>query len=191
MSIHNLEGHESQRTALDDWESLLYVICWLGTYGVNHADNRNIKEGEADEISKWRTGSMMAIAKSKRTQMDSLRSFRSTILAGFQDQYVLLKILADAIYQALFQHKGCEGALIPKMQVVNLFELDTEEDVHNLPSDQPSAEQPSCDPLVHRKENEEDIIRTLLEAIKRASAAAQTRLARRAANVGTTSAPAQ
>ncbi|KAJ2530583.1 hypothetical protein EV175_007287, partial [Coemansia sp. RSA 1933] len=56
MSIHNLEGHESQRTAFDDWESLLYVICWPGTYGINHTDNRNIKEGEADEISKWRTG---------------------------------------------------------------------------------------------------------------------------------------
>ncbi|KAJ1973711.1 hypothetical protein H4R34_004983 [Dimargaris verticillata] len=34
MSIGNLEGNDTPRTALDDWESLLYVICWLGTYGL-------------------------------------------------------------------------------------------------------------------------------------------------------------
>ncbi|KAJ2541905.1 hypothetical protein EV175_006103, partial [Coemansia sp. RSA 1933] len=56
MSIHNLEAHESQRTALNDWESLLYVICWLGTYGLNHADSRHIKKDETNEISKWQTG---------------------------------------------------------------------------------------------------------------------------------------
>ncbi|KAJ2527219.1 hypothetical protein EV175_007563, partial [Coemansia sp. RSA 1933] len=52
----------------------------------------------------------------------------------------------------------------------------------NRPTDQPSAEQLGRDPLVIRKENEDAIIDTLLEAIRRASAAAQQILARRAAN---------
>ncbi|KAJ2547233.1 hypothetical protein EV175_005302, partial [Coemansia sp. RSA 1933] len=109
MSIHNLEAHESERTALDDWESLLYVICWLATFGINQADRETI---------------------------------------------------------------GRAGG-------------------SNLPTDQPSAEQPDRDPLVLRKENENAIIGTLLEAIQIASAEAQTRLARRAANEGNTAAPAQ
>ncbi|KAJ2557281.1 hypothetical protein EV175_001446, partial [Coemansia sp. RSA 1933] len=189
MSIHNLEGHESQRTALDDWESLLYVICWLGTYGINHADNRHIKKDEADEISKWRTGSMTAIAKSKRIQMDSLRNFRLTILAGFQDRYELLKILADAIYEALFQHKGCKGAHIPTQRKSgNPFESDIAGG--SLPSEQYFAKQSDRDPLVLRKENEKDIIRTLLTTTQNASQRAQRNLEARAANEGNTSAPA-
>ncbi|KAJ1964557.1 hypothetical protein H4R35_007137, partial [Dimargaris xerosporica] len=35
MSIGNLENNDTDRTALDDWESLLYVACWLGTYGLD------------------------------------------------------------------------------------------------------------------------------------------------------------
>ncbi|KAJ1972876.1 hypothetical protein H4R35_004434, partial [Dimargaris xerosporica] len=35
MSIGNLENNDTKRTALDDWESLLYVACWLGTYGLD------------------------------------------------------------------------------------------------------------------------------------------------------------
>ncbi|KAJ2528693.1 hypothetical protein EV175_007433, partial [Coemansia sp. RSA 1933] len=56
--------------------------------------------------------------------------------------------------------------------------------------DQPSAEQPSRDPLVRRKANEDAIVRTLLEIIQAASQKAQRNLARRAASVGSTSAPA-
>ncbi|KAJ2559303.1 hypothetical protein EV175_000413 [Coemansia sp. RSA 1933] len=86
MSIHNLEAHASQRTALDDWESLLYVICWLGTYGVNHRDRETVKHNKVAPIEKWRSGSMPIIANEKRTQMHNLDTFRSNILAGFQDQ---------------------------------------------------------------------------------------------------------
>ncbi|KAJ2645909.1 hypothetical protein IWW40_005788 [Coemansia sp. RSA 1250] len=37
MSVGNLEGSLHNRTALDGWESLLYILCWLGTYGWNTA----------------------------------------------------------------------------------------------------------------------------------------------------------
>ncbi|KAJ2556096.1 hypothetical protein EV175_002118 [Coemansia sp. RSA 1933] len=191
MSIHNLEAHESERTPLDDWESLLYVICWLATFGINQADRERIGSGHGAKILKWRKGNMKDIADEKRNQMNTLEGFRSNILAGFQGRYKLLAMLADAIYNTLFQHEGCEGAIIQKVQVANLFESDMDEDVHDLPSDQPSAEQPGRDPLVRCKVNREAIIGTLLAIIRTASQRAQRNLARRAANIGTTSAPAQ
>ncbi|KAJ2557307.1 hypothetical protein EV175_001427 [Coemansia sp. RSA 1933] len=192
MSIHNLEAHESQRTALDDWESLLYVICWLATFGINQADRESIGSGHDAEIMEWRKGDMKDIADEKRVQMDSLINFRETTLVGFQGRYKLLAMLADAIYQALFQHEGCEGAIIRKVQVANSFESIVNLVVGgSLPSDQPSADQPGRDPLVRRKENEDDIIRTLVTTIQTASTAAQQILARRAASVGGTSVPAQ
>ncbi|KAJ1764694.1 hypothetical protein LPJ74_006595, partial [Coemansia sp. RSA 1843] len=33
MSINNLEGGKLEHSLLDDWESLLYILCWVGTYG--------------------------------------------------------------------------------------------------------------------------------------------------------------
>ncbi|KAJ1718240.1 hypothetical protein LPJ61_006740, partial [Coemansia biformis] len=35
MSIGNLELSSVERTSLDDWESLIYILCWLGTIGIN------------------------------------------------------------------------------------------------------------------------------------------------------------
>ncbi|KAJ1782849.1 hypothetical protein LPJ59_006712, partial [Coemansia sp. RSA 2399] len=31
MSINNLEGGETEHSLLDDWESLIYILCWVGT----------------------------------------------------------------------------------------------------------------------------------------------------------------
>ncbi|KAJ2547324.1 hypothetical protein EV175_005266 [Coemansia sp. RSA 1933] len=192
MSIHNLEAHESERTPLDDWESLLYVICWLATLGINQADRESIGSGHGAKILKWRKGYMRGIADKKRMQMDNLGNFRLTILAGFQGKYRLLKPLAAGIYNALFQHQGCEGANIQTDGIGETFESVVNLAVGgSLPSDQPFAEQPGRDPLVRRKENEDDIIRTLLTTIQTASTVAQQILAHRSANVGTTSAPAQ
>ncbi|KAJ1763456.1 hypothetical protein LPJ74_006806, partial [Coemansia sp. RSA 1843] len=32
MSINNLEGGKLEHSLLDDWESLIYILCWVGTY---------------------------------------------------------------------------------------------------------------------------------------------------------------
>ncbi|KAJ2557135.1 hypothetical protein EV175_001532 [Coemansia sp. RSA 1933] len=191
MSIHNLEAHESERTPLDDWESLLYVICWLAKFGINQADSKNIGSDHDAEILEWRKGGMEQIAHEKCVQMHNLDIFRSDILAGFQSKYRLLKLLAAGIYNALFQHQGCEGAIIQTDEIGGTYDSDLDKDVHNLPSDQPSVEQPNRDPLVRRKVNEEAIVRTLLEIIQAASTAAQQILAHRSVNVGSTSAPVQ
>ncbi|KAJ1661539.1 hypothetical protein EV178_006552, partial [Coemansia sp. RSA 1646] len=33
MSVNNLEGGKLEHSLLDDWESLIYILCWIGTYG--------------------------------------------------------------------------------------------------------------------------------------------------------------
>ncbi|KAJ2062065.1 hypothetical protein GGH13_006505 [Coemansia sp. S155-1] len=37
QSICSLMDPKAAHTFLDDWESILYLVCWLGTFGVNQA----------------------------------------------------------------------------------------------------------------------------------------------------------
>ncbi|KAJ1866935.1 hypothetical protein LPJ55_005985, partial [Coemansia sp. RSA 990] len=50
MSIANLENLDMDRTALDDWESLLYVVCWVATYGVVSEDRRDPNDNVAIKL---------------------------------------------------------------------------------------------------------------------------------------------
>ncbi|KAJ2538427.1 hypothetical protein EV175_006475, partial [Coemansia sp. RSA 1933] len=76
MSIHNLMGHDSKHIALDDWDSLLYLICWQATFGINNTDRENVKEDKTvAEVLKWRDGDMVDIANEKHKQMHSLDAF--------------------------------------------------------------------------------------------------------------------
>ncbi|KAJ1669502.1 hypothetical protein EV182_008732, partial [Spiromyces aspiralis] len=103
MSVLNLEDSPGKRTALDDWESLLYVICWLGTYGINEHTRR--KEDDSGDDSKpeklpireWRYGSFDEIALKKRLYLDNEYTFRSAILVGFNpnmEHWTMLASLA-------------------------------------------------------------------------------------------------
>ncbi|KAJ2329608.1 type II membrane protein [Coemansia sp. RSA 2702] len=53
MSIGNLEQSSVKRTALDDWESLIYILCWLGTIGINRDDQTNVKIRSDLTICHW------------------------------------------------------------------------------------------------------------------------------------------
>ncbi|KAJ2811739.1 hypothetical protein FBU31_007720 [Coemansia sp. 'formosensis'] len=44
MSILNLEAHPDQQTELDDFESLLYVLCFQATFGINNDDAKTLKQ---------------------------------------------------------------------------------------------------------------------------------------------------
>ncbi|KAJ2368420.1 hypothetical protein H4S01_001602 [Coemansia sp. RSA 2610] len=54
MSIGNLEQSSVKRTALDDWESLIYILCWLGTIGINRDDQTNVEIRSDLTICRWR-----------------------------------------------------------------------------------------------------------------------------------------
>ncbi|KAJ2585984.1 hypothetical protein EV177_009845, partial [Coemansia sp. RSA 1804] len=56
MSINNLENEGVPRTALDDWESLLYVLCFYATVGLECIGRREKSDRERLPIRKWSTG---------------------------------------------------------------------------------------------------------------------------------------
>ncbi|KAJ2620760.1 hypothetical protein GGI26_004748 [Coemansia sp. RSA 1358] len=50
MSVGNLEQLPIPRTPLDDWESLLYLVCWLGTFGINDRRSDTITKTPSHQI---------------------------------------------------------------------------------------------------------------------------------------------
>ncbi|KAJ2813508.1 hypothetical protein FBU31_007433 [Coemansia sp. 'formosensis'] len=128
MSVANLEGHPEQRTELDDWESLLYVLCWIATFGINATDRGILAKAHKElkiplEISLWHANSdMVAIAANKRSHLHDLDAFAGDITDRFSIQseddklpdYFSLQCLAIDLYEALFQNpdvdKNCCGA---------------------------------------------------------------------------------
>ncbi|KAJ1675920.1 hypothetical protein EV182_000307, partial [Spiromyces aspiralis] len=80
MSVLNLENSSVKRTALDDWESLLYMVCWLGTYGINEHTQRKEDDSELEDLTirEWRYGSFDKIALDKRKHLDTLGHSKPT-----------------------------------------------------------------------------------------------------------------
>ncbi|KAJ2618393.1 hypothetical protein GGI26_006569 [Coemansia sp. RSA 1358] len=124
MSVGNLEQLPIPRTPLDDWESLLYLVCWLGTFGINDKYNDAITKTPRITkfpINNWRNGDEMMIAEAKRGHMDSERIFSEYILSNFdkdQDPLELLRDLAMDLHERLFFNMklsndaiNCHGAL--------------------------------------------------------------------------------
>ncbi|KAJ2659005.1 hypothetical protein IWW48_003714, partial [Coemansia sp. RSA 1200] len=53
MSVANLEGSKHRRTALDDWESAIYMLCWFGVFGLNQATTTASRTAKHPQIDKW------------------------------------------------------------------------------------------------------------------------------------------
>ncbi|KAJ2521237.1 hypothetical protein GGI11_002072 [Coemansia sp. RSA 2049] len=88
MSINNLDVcSKARRTELDDWESIIYVLCWLGTFGVNKGDmekQKSVIDGlDSPDILKWRDNNSWEVAKTKRNDMNSESNFASRITKRF------------------------------------------------------------------------------------------------------------
>ncbi|KAJ2848515.1 hypothetical protein IWW36_003258 [Coemansia brasiliensis] len=163
MSIANLENLDEDRTALDDWESLLYVVCWLASFGIRSEDRRSLDESLS--ISSWNTNEVDA-AKEKRGHMHSSDIFEGRIAKDFQPRYKLLKTLAIGLHQMLFLHPGCEGALFDSA-------TDEEPPLLNLKK---TKSLPKSDPLVERSEHADAIISNLMGFLVEAEKVARDRL---------------
>ncbi|KAJ2347301.1 hypothetical protein GGH92_003252 [Coemansia sp. RSA 2673] len=130
MSVLNLERHAGRRTELDDWESLLYVLCWMVTFGINQDDRQALETvrkqmGDEDlKILDWRSGrTMKGIASSKRNHLCLSDTFNANITSRIWSpnqgtevpDYFYLRILAEGLYEAMFQNedvdKCCRGAV--------------------------------------------------------------------------------
>ncbi|KAJ2799402.1 hypothetical protein H4R21_003561 [Coemansia helicoidea] len=103
ISVGNLEESLVARTSLDDWESCIYLLCWLGASGVNDDDQERYKNNPMRRILKWRNGDEGDIAEVKRNHMTTEDAFES-ILAEFinDEQYDGLRGLVKALHETLF-----------------------------------------------------------------------------------------
>ncbi|KAJ1780996.1 hypothetical protein LPJ59_007145, partial [Coemansia sp. RSA 2399] len=75
MSVANLERSENSRTALDDWESVIYMLCWFGVSGLNKYTRTEGRTAEHPQIYKWLRGNMASRAEEKRAHLDSAKNF--------------------------------------------------------------------------------------------------------------------
>ncbi|KAJ2830058.1 hypothetical protein GGI24_001993 [Coemansia furcata] len=177
-SIRSLENSRGNRTRLDDWESILYLICWLGTFGINSAQRR---EFAADQdrrrapgftgryptgraslllILNWNSDTSSA-SDCKRCYMDDIRSFRHSYLSEMRDSP--LRQLAEDIYMALFRHPDCYGTYKVSGEDLNSkWCSDIPDALRAMP-----AINGKRDPLVLRDTYENEIIEKLLQIVVR------------------------
>ncbi|KAJ2450296.1 hypothetical protein EV183_004390, partial [Coemansia sp. RSA 2336] len=191
MSIANVEDLAEDRTAVDDWESLLYVICWLATFGINSDDRKVVVEKSEYPITLWSTGTTTAIALAKRTHMDSSKNFETNVTDKFQSKYKLLKKLATDLHKTLFLNEKCLGALRSRSTSngdttrSNASDSDISDsddsDEDTGSSDEEDADLDYFDPLVERCKYVDSIVDTLLGVMDSMKAKAERRLHKKAA----------
>ncbi|KAJ2831757.1 hypothetical protein J3B01_005174, partial [Coemansia erecta] len=163
MSIANILNLDTPRTALDDWESLLYVVCWLATVGITSSHRASDAELEKKPIKQWRIGSPEEIAKAKRTHMHSDVIFQSNIVEEFREQYKLLPRFAIALHKALFGNSNCPGALLSLKVYGGDSSDDDDDDIFNDDRGD-SGNKPTGgpnDPLVKRNAHVDEILANL------------------------------
>ncbi|KAJ2806096.1 hypothetical protein H4R20_001818 [Coemansia guatemalensis] len=110
MSISNLTKSNVERSELDDWESALYIVCWLGVHGVSEEDRNARAERIKDQprelcaVEKWGLGSFEDVAVLKERDMASEITFEKSILRYFipGDAYEELKDLARKMHAIIF-----------------------------------------------------------------------------------------
>ncbi|KAJ2752500.1 hypothetical protein GGI19_003791 [Coemansia pectinata] len=109
QSIRSLENPGAVCTPLDDPESLFYLVCWLGTFGVNQQQRMAYVADPELPILEWNKGTAVHIARRKREHLTSSESFRENILYNMRQG--LLRRLAADIHRALFLHPDCHGSI--------------------------------------------------------------------------------
>ncbi|KAJ2419593.1 hypothetical protein GGF41_004577 [Coemansia sp. RSA 2531] len=106
QSMRSLDNPRVVRTFLDDCESLLYLVCWLGTFGINKAERAAYIAGLPKNpylpILTWNQGTTADIANAKRLHVATEETFHSFILSKMRNGP--LRPLAEAMYMALFLH---------------------------------------------------------------------------------------
>ncbi|KAJ1641609.1 hypothetical protein LPJ64_006433, partial [Coemansia asiatica] len=110
MSINNLENSSTKCTVLDDWESLIYILCWIGTYGYNSGTRCKYMPSKPLRIRQWDTGNMMINADSKRISLHSTDTF-SQITSEFNKELPgceLLIYTVDQLRTALVNPKDLD-----------------------------------------------------------------------------------
>ncbi|KAJ2845611.1 hypothetical protein IWW36_004710, partial [Coemansia brasiliensis] len=84
--ICNLLGSPVDRTELDDWESLLYIICWLGIHGISKDEQQKYQAKVTAmrkknplyyiPLERWEIGTFEQVASAKKLNLETVREFK-------------------------------------------------------------------------------------------------------------------
>ncbi|KAJ2833291.1 hypothetical protein GGI24_000903 [Coemansia furcata] len=82
MSLNNLTKSAVMRTSLDDWESMLYLLCWYATIGFGNNDERRLAQKRLENlpIAQWRYGNVNTITSAKCAHLRNLENFERDII---------------------------------------------------------------------------------------------------------------
>ncbi|KAJ1859016.1 hypothetical protein LPJ73_001831, partial [Coemansia sp. RSA 2703] len=106
MSINNLNGQVDLVTGLDDWESVIYVLCWIGTYGFNTSCRPDPADYGKFYIRKWYEDSLGDITRTKMSDLNSESCF-SMLTEQFLQDFPHIEDLEDLIHDlrtAMFEN---------------------------------------------------------------------------------------
>ncbi|KAJ2654449.1 hypothetical protein IW148_006366, partial [Coemansia sp. RSA 1199] len=162
MSVNNLEDKPTKRTALDDWESIIYILCWLGTFGWNRAIRQSDSKRRKN-IASWDGDDVEDIAEAKRNHMDSSRNF-TEITKGFNPNIPDIRRLAKVV-------KGLRVVLIdnhndPDLRGAMLISDSFPEENDSDEETDQYEYKPRPDPFVKRTEHWESISNSLLAKLE-------------------------
>ncbi|KAJ2518422.1 hypothetical protein GGI11_002871, partial [Coemansia sp. RSA 2049] len=97
MSINNLAGNIQWVTGLDDWESALYLMCWIGTYGFNKHQAPDPAVLDELKIRTWCEGSLGKIAWPKRVFLET-ENFFHDLTDQFLQGLPMVEHLKDLVH---------------------------------------------------------------------------------------------
>ncbi|KAJ2104197.1 hypothetical protein GGI09_000244 [Coemansia sp. S100] len=88
ISLNNLTCSTVPRTSLDDWESVLYLLCWYTTIGFGTSEDRSEVRARLKNlpIARWRNGTLDTIVDAKRSNLRSLNTFYYDIVRRFDER---------------------------------------------------------------------------------------------------------
>ncbi|KAJ2602275.1 hypothetical protein H4R99_002734 [Coemansia sp. RSA 1722] len=178
MSVNNLENNGNKRTSLDDWESLIYLLCWIGTFGLRNEHAPDQQTQESLHIGRWTSGTLETIARSKRTDLDSEGNFANITSQFYEDSgdILFLANLVETLRRTLIdrEEKDCKGANILKRGIGAISLLSVEMDFENtddlfkkarMVSQKPTVER--IDPFKNRADNDAAISEKMLVELEK------------------------
>ncbi|KAJ1913641.1 hypothetical protein LPJ71_002477 [Coemansia sp. S17] len=119
---------ETQSKSLDDWECVLYIICVLGTFGINQEERARYPMGEPGypPIKAWNSSNAFVASETKRSHMNSARRFYTNVAKKMNEEP--LRQLAVDMHRVLFLRPECHGAMVSLERVDPLVLRDAYED---------------------------------------------------------------
>ncbi|KAJ2485163.1 hypothetical protein IWW37_006018 [Coemansia sp. RSA 2050] len=172
MSINNLRNWDIERTVLDDYESMLCLVCWVATAGIGGLPRRRSEELEKLPIARWRNGTIGAIVDAKSVHFGSLAAFKECVTDNFSGMGLansasgsgsgssgdlgmgLLAMFAIGLRQHLFNNRSvspeCRGTSYIETQEVQSLKPGTAQDFLRLSANKNQDEQGIINPFEKR-----------------------------------------